>query len=135
MNNTEQPSEQPKRKGHGPAKGTKFDKLRKLAKIPLRFKESARGDSKEDGTTIEFYKRSRIHKDGTWVCQEALKIYQKMIELQKERDPDQKDEAIAEEIFTEVLGCKSGYVRGMGKSMIPPLVSESRSEKVAQMSN
>ncbi|KAB1228156.1 Pollen-specific protein SF21 [Morella rubra] len=44
----------------------------------------------------------------------------KMIELQKERDLDQKDEAIAEEIFTEVLGHKSGYVRGMGMSMIPP---------------
>ncbi|KAB1208936.1 hypothetical protein CJ030_MR6G001705 [Morella rubra] len=221
-------NEQPKRKGHGPAKGTKFDKLRKLVKIPLRVKENARGDSKltlmklkllqgdfvldwdrfedqqcvktqlqvsfrqyryklhriykkfnnaeiaranppddvsagardklcdiwqseeyqklckknvgnrnklkinhtsgsksldrlrlekvqkeEDGTTIEFYKRSRIQKDCTWVCQEALQIYQKIIELQKERDPDQKDEAIAEEIFTEVLGRKSGYVRGM----------------------
>ncbi|KAB1212878.1 hypothetical protein CJ030_MR5G010178 [Morella rubra] len=190
----EQPLEQPKRKGRGPAKGTEFDKLRKLAKIPLSVKENSRGDStranppddisaaawdklcdiwqseeyqkmckknavnrnklkinhtsgskslhllrlekrEEDGTTIEFYKRSRIHKDGTWVCQEALQIYQKMIELQKERDPDQKHEAIAEEIFTEVLGRKSGYVRGMGKSMIPPPVSESRSAKVAQMSN
>ncbi|KAB1223649.1 hypothetical protein CJ030_MR2G011738 [Morella rubra] len=89
----------------------------------------------EDGTAIEFYKKSRIRKDGKWVCQEALQIYQKIIELQKERNPDQKYEAIAEEIFTEVLGHVSGYVRGMGKSMIPPPVSESHSAKVAQMSN
>lgn len=62
---------------------------------------------------------------------------QKMIELQKERDPDKKHEAIVEEIFTEVFGSKFGYVRGMGKSMSPPPppVSESRSTKVAQMSN
>ncbi|KAB1209487.1 hypothetical protein CJ030_MR6G028228 [Morella rubra] len=42
----EQPFEQPKKKGRGPAKGTEFDKLRKLAKIPLRVKENASGDSK-----------------------------------------------------------------------------------------
>ncbi|KAB1207597.1 hypothetical protein CJ030_MR1G018618 [Morella rubra] len=89
----------------------------------------------ENITAIDFYKRSRVRKDGSWICPEAEQLYLKMVELQKERDPEKKDEGIANDILTEVLGCKSGYVRGMGKSVIPPPSTQSRSSTVMRLDN
>ena len=64
---------------------------------------------------VDFYKMTHTKKDGSFVTTISEENYN----LMKEKLVDEKNQSTEEEIFTEVLGRRRGFVRGMGKFVIP----------------
>ncbi|KAK4489672.1 hypothetical protein RD792_005485 [Penstemon davidsonii] len=88
-----------------------------IQNIPL---EEKKGDVVKQ---IELYKLTRCRsedgfEEGSWVSEGAKKNYCKMMELRDER-LDEGDTLDEEHICEEVLGFKSGYIRGRGAGPKP----------------
>ncbi|KAB1209582.1 hypothetical protein CJ030_MR6G020532 [Morella rubra] len=60
----------------------------------------------------ELYKKNYTNKDGIWTSEGAREIY---------RQCDLEGKTYTEiEVYSEILGKKSGYVRGLGRAVKPP---------------
>ncbi|KAB1226340.1 hypothetical protein CJ030_MR1G002810 [Morella rubra] len=61
---------------------------------------------------VELYKKNYTNKDGIWTSEGAREIY---------RQCDLEGKTYTEiEVYSEILGKKSGYVRGLGRAVKPP---------------
>ncbi|XP_030946574.1 uncharacterized protein LOC115971041 isoform X2 [Quercus lobata] len=80
----------------------------------IAYYEEKKQGGKEIGK-VDFYKMTRTKKDGSFVTTTSEENYNLMIE----KVADEENQSTEEEIFTEVLGTRRGFVRGMGKFVIP----------------
>ena len=80
----------------------------------IAYYEEKKQGGKEIGK-VDFYKMTHTKKDGSFVTTISEENYN----LMKEKVVDEKNQSTEEEIFTEVLGRRRGFVRGMGKFVIP----------------
>ncbi|KAB1199529.1 hypothetical protein CJ030_MR0G021698 [Morella rubra] len=76
-------------------------------------------------TAADLYSKTHNKKNGEgWVSDVARENYEKMVEIQSQSTTESgapKDV----DIFTQVLGTRSGYVRGLGRSVKPIAASSS----------
>ncbi|KAB1220885.1 hypothetical protein CJ030_MR3G022597 [Morella rubra] len=63
----------------------------------------------------ELYKKNYTNKDGIWTSEGAREIYEQMDAFQRQCDLEGKS-YIEIEVYSEILGKKSGYVRGLGRA-------------------
>ncbi|KAK9997340.1 hypothetical protein SO802_022026 [Lithocarpus litseifolius] len=77
---------------------------------------------------VDFYKMTRTKKDGSFATTfNEEKNLINIPNLMKEKVADEENQSTEEEIFTEVLGTRRGFVRGMGKFVIPTPTPSSHS--------
>ncbi|KAB1203352.1 hypothetical protein CJ030_MR8G016497 [Morella rubra] len=62
----------------------------------------------------ELYKKNYTNKDGIWTSEGAREIYERMDALQRQCDLEGKSYTEIE-VYSEILGKKSGYVQGLGR--------------------
>ncbi|KAB1226760.1 hypothetical protein CJ030_MR1G022541 [Morella rubra] len=67
----------------------------------------------------ELYKKNYTNKDGIWTSEGAREIYERMDAFQRQCDLEGKTYTEIE-VYSEILGKKSGYVRGLGRAVKPP---------------
>ncbi|KAB1212809.1 hypothetical protein CJ030_MR5G011909 [Morella rubra] len=67
----------------------------------------------------ELYKKNYTNKDGIWTSEGAREIYERMDAFQRKCDLEGKTYTEIE-VYSEILGKKSGYVRGLGRAVKPP---------------
>ncbi|KAB1206364.1 hypothetical protein CJ030_MR7G018905 [Morella rubra] len=67
----------------------------------------------------ELYKKNYTNKDGIWTSEGAREIYERMDAFQRQCDLEGKTYTEIE-VYSEILGKKSGYVRGLGRVVKPP---------------
>ncbi|KAB1213479.1 hypothetical protein CJ030_MR5G003451 [Morella rubra] len=67
----------------------------------------------------ELYKKNYTNKDGVWTSEGAREIYERMDTFQRQCDLEGKS-YIEIEVYSEILGKKSGYIRGLGCVVKPP---------------
>ncbi|KAB1213099.1 Mitogen-activated protein kinase kinase kinase MLT [Morella rubra] len=67
----------------------------------------------------ELYKKNYTNKDGIWTSEGAREIYERMDAFQRQCDLEGKTYTEIE-VYSEILGKKSGYVRGLGQAVKPP---------------
>ncbi|KAB1207486.1 hypothetical protein CJ030_MR7G000719 [Morella rubra] len=63
----------------------------------------------------ELYKKNYTNKDGIWTSEGAREIYERMDAFQRQCDLEGKTYTEIE-VYSEILGKKSGYVRGLGRA-------------------
>ncbi|KAB1219956.1 hypothetical protein CJ030_MR3G022810 [Morella rubra] len=68
---------------------------------------------------VELYKKNYTNKDGIWTSEGAREIYERMDAFQRQCDLEGKTYTEIE-VYSEILGKKSGYVRGLGRAVKPP---------------
>ncbi|KAI3833389.1 hypothetical protein MKX03_029586 [Papaver bracteatum] len=68
---------------------------------------------------IEFYKLTHCKND-IWTCHTAEENYGKMLELRAEPTPEGSTPLTDAQICEEVLGVRSGYVKGLGHGYEKP---------------
>ncbi|KAB1219445.1 hypothetical protein CJ030_MR3G001072 [Morella rubra] len=66
----------------------------------------------------ELYKKNYTNKDGIWTSEGAREIYERMDAFQRQCDLEGKTYTEIE-VYSEILGKKSGYVRGLGRAVKP----------------
>ncbi|KAB1203056.1 hypothetical protein CJ030_MR8G023485 [Morella rubra] len=66
----------------------------------------------------ELYKKNYTNKDGIWTSEGAREIYERMDAFQRKCDLEGKTYTEIE-VYSEILGKKSGYVRGLGRAVKP----------------
>ncbi|RVW85213.1 hypothetical protein CK203_046640 [Vitis vinifera] len=64
-----------------------------------------------------------------WINQEAEASYEKMLELQKQPVPEGGQALKEAEICVQVLGSRSGYIKGLGHGPRPPSSSSKSTHK------
>ncbi|KAB1220492.1 hypothetical protein CJ030_MR3G015745 [Morella rubra] len=67
----------------------------------------------------ELYKKNYTNKDGIWTSEGAREIYERMDAFQRQCDLEGKTYTEIE-VYSEILGKKSGYVQGLGRAVKPP---------------
>ncbi|KAB1224449.1 hypothetical protein CJ030_MR2G016338 [Morella rubra] len=67
----------------------------------------------------ELYKKNYTNKDEIWTSEGAREIYERMDAFQRQCDLEGKTYTEIE-VYSEILGKKSGYVRGLGRAVKPP---------------
>ncbi|KAB1213525.1 hypothetical protein CJ030_MR5G003405 [Morella rubra] len=67
----------------------------------------------------ELYKKNYTNKDGIWTSEGAREIYERMDAFQRKCDLEGKTYTEIE-VYSEILGKKSEYVRGLGRAVKPP---------------
>ncbi|KAB1216076.1 hypothetical protein CJ030_MR4G026978 [Morella rubra] len=78
----------------------------------------------------DLYAASHKRKNGEWICDAARMNFEKMMEVEAQATMEGRTLTDVE-VFTQVLGEKRGYVRGLGDSVRP--VSTSCSSSSADM--
>ncbi|KAB1224619.1 hypothetical protein CJ030_MR2G009972 [Morella rubra] len=72
-----------------------------------------------DINPAELYKKNYTNKDGIWTSEGAREIYERMDAFQRQCDLERKTYTEIE-VYSEILGKKLGYVRGLGRAVKPP---------------
>ncbi|KAB1206237.1 hypothetical protein CJ030_MR7G014382 [Morella rubra] len=67
----------------------------------------------------ELYKKNYTNKDGIWTSERAKEIYERMDAFLRQCDLEGKTYTEIE-VYSKILGKKSGYVRGLGRAVKPP---------------
>ncbi|WJZ89405.1 hypothetical protein VitviT2T_008627 [Vitis vinifera] len=78
---------------------------------------------------IELFKLMHWTSQNGWINQEAKASYEKMLELQKQPVPEGGQALKEAEICVQVLGSRSGYIKGLGHGPRPPSSSSKSTHK------
>ncbi|RVW61879.1 hypothetical protein CK203_048835 [Vitis vinifera] len=78
---------------------------------------------------IELFKLMHWTSQNGWINQEAEASYEKMLELQKQPVPEGGQALKEAEICVQVLGSRSGYIKGLGHGPRPPSSSSKSTHK------
>ncbi|KAB1212967.1 hypothetical protein CJ030_MR5G005113 [Morella rubra] len=115
----------PAKRGSGKSRGVTFAKVRASSKMPVNIPDGHRAQMERSRINTNNKVKSKAHHIGgsrpfVW----HRKKLEKMVEIQSQSTTESgapKDV----DIFTQVLGTRSGYVRGLGHSVKPIAASSS----------
>ncbi|XP_042969139.1 uncharacterized protein LOC122301833 [Carya illinoinensis] len=90
--------------------------------------------SGNDETVVDFFKEVRwSKKKDKFVTPMTEKQYNKMAANMSKLEPEKQTKEAAMTIFKEVLGQRSGYVRGLGEMIIPESSRQATDAQIAEL--